>query len=131
MRMEVFVKNRMEFDWVDAFSNHAFAGNGCAVVYHAENWTLEERLSYVKETSLSECTFLSKEEDQWRVQYYLADREIPYAGHPTIASAFSLFHRGLIKQRAEILTGAGRIRIEIENNWVSIEAPIPQFKNNS
>ncbi len=117
----------VEFDWVDAFSNKAFHGNGCAVVYGAEAWSADERMAFVRETSLTECTFLSDKNGRWRVQYYLANREIPYAGHPTIASAWSLHQRGLIGENASLQTGAGEIGISINDGWVGIEAPVPSF----
>ncbi len=117
-----------EFDWVDAFSNRAFHGNGCAVVYGAEDWLLEERLAYVRETGLTECTFVSPQEDgNWQIRYYLASEEIPYAGHPTIATAWSLFKRGLVKSETVLHARIGAINIAIQDGWVRIEAPIPEL----
>lgn len=44
------------FDWVDAFSDRLFGGNGCAVVYDADGMDAELCQSIVAETGLVECT---------------------------------------------------------------------------
>ncbi len=85
------------FDWIDAFTNRAFGGNGCVVVHGAEDLPLQDRLALVRETSLSECAFLvGSDVADFGVRYYLADREILMAGHPTIATVVSLLERGLV-----------------------------------
>ena len=45
-------------DWVDAFASEPLAGNGCAVVHDAGNLSDEICIKFVRETSLSECTFV-------------------------------------------------------------------------
>ena len=48
---------------------------------------------------------------------YLASREIPFAGHPTLAGVASLLHRGLVNgQMLMVETQAGIIPIEIGTN---------------
>ncbi len=117
----------VEFDWVDAFSSVPFRGNGCAVVYHAEDWDEAKRLAYVRETSLSECTFVEREGEHWRVRYYLANQEIPYAGHPTIATAWSLYERGLIDENAILKAGIGDVPVAVRDGSVTINAPIAEI----
>ena len=103
-------------DWVDAFASEPLAGNGCAVVHDAGNLSDEICIKFVRETSLSECTFVepSKKADV-KVRYFLASGEIPFAGHPTIATVLSLLHQGKIAGEPLTLeTGAGIIPIRIE-----------------
>ena len=86
-----------DFDWVDAFTDQVFGGNGCAVVHGGAGLPDELCMAYVRETSLVECTFTGPSEvADFKVKYYLASREIPFAGHPTIATVAALRHRGLI-----------------------------------
>jgi len=47
-----------QFDWVDAFSERPFGGNGCAVVHDAGGMADDTCLAFVRETGLVECTFL-------------------------------------------------------------------------
>lgn len=106
------------FDWVDAFTTQAFGGNGCAVVHDAAELEPETCCKLVRETSLVECTFIgpSKVAD-FRVRYFLASQEIPFAGHPTIASVVSLVDRGLVSAgQITLETGAGIIDIAIDQS---------------
>jgi trans-2,3-dihydro-3-hydroxyanthranilate isomerase len=97
------------FDWVDAFTEKPFGGNACAVVHDAAALDVETRLALVRETSLSECAYLvGSDRADFGARYYLATREIPMAGHPTIATVASLLHRGLVD------LGAGRAAFTLE-----------------
>lgn len=104
-----------EFDWFDAFTDVPFGGNGCAVVHDAADIPAETCMAYVRETSLSECTFVgpSRHAD-FHVRYFLAGREVPFAGHPTVATVASLHRRGMTDGSGTVLeTGAGPIPVEI------------------
>ena len=89
---------RYPFDWVDAFTTRAFGGNGCVVVHGATDLSVENRLALVRETSLSECAYVvDSDKADFGARYYLADKEILMAGHPTIATVVSLVDRGLVR----------------------------------
>ena len=107
---------RYQTDWVDAFASEAFAGNGCAVVHDAGGLSDEICIKVVRETSLSECTFVEPSSTaDVKVRYFLASGEIPFAGHPTVATVLSLLHRGKIAGGPLTLeTGAGIIPIRID-----------------
>ena len=64
-----------EFDWVDAFTDQPFGGNGCAVVHDAGALTGETCRAFVRGTSLVECTFLEPSEvTDIKVRYFLASQ---------------------------------------------------------
>ncbi|MEP2783726.1 MAG: PhzF family phenazine biosynthesis isomerase [Pseudoruegeria sp.] len=125
------------FDWVDAFTTRPFGGNGCVVVYEAAALTIEERLALVRETSLSECAYLiGSDVADFGVRYYLADKEIPMAGHPTIATVASLLDRGVIPLafgRADFTleVGAGVMAIAVETTdagaLITMTQAAPEF----
>lgn len=120
------------FDWVDAFTDRAFGGNGCAVVHDEGRLPAETCTAFVRETSLTECTFVAPSAvADARVRYFLASREIPFAGHPTIATAVSLLRRGRVAAgRAVLETGAGLIAVEIADGpapRVSMTQVAPRF----
>ncbi|MCT8330446.1 PhzF family phenazine biosynthesis protein [Albidovulum sediminis] len=104
-----------EFDWVDAFTDRPFGGNGCAVFHQAGAIDAGTCMAIVRETSLTECTYLEPSAvADFRVRYFLADREIPFAGHPTIATVASLLERGMASGDSLTLeTLAGVIGVEI------------------
>lgn len=119
----------IEFDWVDAFSDQPFGGNGCAVLHGAAHLGSASCMAIVRETSLVECTFTGPSEvADVRVRYFLASREIPFAGHPTLATVAALRHRGLIGDGALTLeTGAGVIPVEVAGARVSMVQNAPEF----
>ncbi|MEX0282992.1 MAG: PhzF family phenazine biosynthesis protein [Paracoccaceae bacterium] len=103
------------FDWVDAFSDRAFGGNGCAVVHDGAGLADDVCMGFVRETSLVECTFTGPSDiADVKVRYFLASREIPFAGHPTIATVTALRSRGLFRgDRIVLETGAGLIPVTV------------------
>lgn len=118
-----------DFDWVDAFSDVAFGGNGCAVIHGGAVLAGDVCMSYVRETSLMECTFTGPSDvADVHVRYFLASREIPFAGHPTVATVMALRSRGLIEDGALTLeTQAGIISVEVYGNHVKMTQIAPEF----
>ncbi|WP_037308498.1 PhzF family phenazine biosynthesis protein [Ruegeria halocynthiae] len=118
-----------DFDWVDAFSDRAFGGNGCAVVHGGAALPQDVCMAYVRETSLVECTFTGPSDvADIRVRYYLASREIPFAGHPTIATVAAMRSRGMIQGDALTLeTGAGIVSIHLDGEQIEMTQVAPQF----
>lgn len=118
-----------EFDWVDAFADAPFGGNGCAVVHGGAVLSDATCMAYVRETSLVECTFTGPSDvADLRVKYYLASREIPFAGHPTIATVAALLHRGMVREgRLTLETGAGIVEIEVAGGLITMTQVAPTF----
>ncbi|MHA6264956.1 PhzF family phenazine biosynthesis protein [Arenibacterium sp. CAU 1754] len=118
-----------QFDWVDAFSDRAFGGNGCAVVHDGAGLDDQTCMNFVRETSLVECTFTGPSDvADVRVRYFLASREIPFAGHPTIATVAAMKDRGMIKGGDLVLeTGAGLVPIRITDDQIEMTQVAPQF----
>lgn len=117
------------FDWVDAFSDRAFGGNGCAVVHGAAALPDDVCTAFVRETSLVECTFTGPSDiADIRVRYFLASREIPFAGHPTIATVAAMRSRGMIAGNSCTLeTGAGPVPIRLDGDNIEMTQVAPQF----
>jgi len=118
-----------EFDWVDAFSDVPFGGNGCAVVHGGAKLSDEVCMAYVRETSLVECTFTGPSDvADIHVRYFLASREIPFAGHPTVATVVAMRKRGLINDGPLVLeTGAGLVHVTVQGAQVSMTQIAPVF----
>lgn len=127
---------KYNFDWVDAFTDTPFGGNGCAVFHDAGEMPLAQRMALVRETSLSECAYMvPSDKADFGARYYLADCEILMAGHPTIATVRSLLHRGMIPLRNGCATitlevGAGVLPIEIiggDDPVITMTQAAPEF----
>ena len=121
------------FHWVDAFADRPFAGNGCMVVHDGADIPPEACMALVRETSLTECTFLEASDiADLKVRYFLADREVDFAGHPTIASVLAWLDRtGGTQTVLRVETGAGVIPIRVDGTGaarrVTMETARPQF----
>jgi PhzF family phenazine biosynthesis protein len=118
-----------EFDWVDAFTQTVFGGNGCAVVHGGASLSDAVCMAYVRETSLVECTFTGPSDvADVRVRYFLASREIPFAGHPTIATVVAMRRRGMIADGPLVLeTAAGLVPVDVAGDLVTMTQIAPDF----
>jgi trans-2,3-dihydro-3-hydroxyanthranilate isomerase len=84
--------------YVDAFTTKPFTGNPCAVVLEAGDLSEGEMLLIARETNQPETSFVStSKEADFRVAYFTTRQRIPFAGHPTIATAFLLALEGTIR----------------------------------
>lgn len=117
--------------WVDAFSGAPFGGNGCAVVQDAAHLGDETCMAFVRETSLVECTFLGPSEvADIKVRYFLASREIPFAGHPTVASVIAAHAAGKVSGgdiTLETAAGIIPVRFDPDTKRVTMRQNAPDF----
>lgn len=128
---------RYDFDWIDAFTDQLFAGNPCAVIHDAGHIPIHQRLALVRETRLSECAFVvPSARADFGARYYLAGREILFAGHPTVATVTALAARGLVDLSSgpveiNLEVGAGVMPVRIEGDphapKITMERPAPTF----
>ncbi|MDC7682016.1 PhzF family phenazine biosynthesis protein [Asticcacaulis sp. BYS171W] len=78
------------FQMVDVFHSGNFTGNPVAVVLDSQGLTTEDMQCITRWFNLSETTFLlppETPEADYRVRIFTLDRELPFAGHPTLGSA--------------------------------------------
>lgn len=110
----------MKFKLIDAFTTKALCGNPCAVLLGAEELSSERMLAIAREMNQSETAFLMKSETHTlRARYFTPEREIPLAGHPTIASVHAAIEAGWIpspkhKTTISLELVEGPIRVDIE-----------------
>lgn len=87
----------MEFLQVDVFTESAYRGNPLAVFPRAGELNRRQMQAIAREMNLSETTFVtSATRDSYEVLIFTPQEELPFAGHPTIGTAWSLRHLGLI-----------------------------------
>ncbi len=85
------------FHYIDAFTTRPFAGNPCAVFPQADGLSDQLMQDIAMETNLSETSFVfTTEAADFKVRYFTPRYEIPFAGHPTIATAYHLARSGMI-----------------------------------
>ena len=123
----------LTYDIVDVFSDRPFAGNQLAVVHGAQDLTAEQCLAVAREFNFSETTFpVTRQRAGASVEYatriFTPGGEIPFAGHPTLGTAWVLRHRGLLGEltgegEATQVCGAGRIGVRFADALVELSAP--------
>ena len=119
---------KLRIAYLDAFTSEPFCGNPCAVLPEAGLLTAEQMQQVARETNLSETAFvLPSEKAAVRVRYFMPHREIPFAGHPTIATAFLLAQEGRIPvgrpvSRVDFEFSIGVLPVEV--HWDRSGVPI-------
>ena len=91
---------------VDVFTEKQLAGNPLAVVLAADDISAETMQAVARETNLSETTFVLRPEKSGaaRVRIFTPHAELPFAGHPTIGTAWVLIDEGAVDRKDEEFT---------------------------
>ena len=106
------------FMQVDAFTHRALGGNPCAVVFDADSIDDDTRQRIAQEMNLSETAFVQQSTcANVGARYFTPDKEIPLAGHPTIATVFALFETG----RLELTGSLTRMSLELKVGPIHVE----------
>jgi trans-2,3-dihydro-3-hydroxyanthranilate isomerase len=83
------------FMQLDAFTTRPLGGNPCAVVFDCEDLPEATMQAVAREMNLAETAYVWRMADgRFRARYFTPAEEIPLAGHPTIATVFSLVESG-------------------------------------
>lgn len=84
---------------VDVFTDTAYAGNPLAVVLDADGLTTAQMQQMAREFNLSETTFVlptTTADATYRVSIFTPSVELPFAGHPSVGTAWLLAKLGRI-----------------------------------
>ena len=112
------------FYQVDVFSNEVFGGNPLAVFLKGENFSEDQLQQVAREMNLSETTFVfppSHPDANFDVRIFTPGKEIPFAGHPTLGTAFVLKYAGLISNTKNNLLlnfKAGLISVQLQKDGI-------------
>jgi PhzF family phenazine biosynthesis protein len=118
-----------QFSQIDVFASAITEGNPLAVVHDADDLDSKQMAAFARWTNLAETTFLlqpTTPEADYRVRIFNTQRELPFAGHPTLGSARAWLEAGGMPHTAgEIVQecGAGLIRVRIDGDRLAFAAP--------
>jgi trans-2,3-dihydro-3-hydroxyanthranilate isomerase len=107
---------KFQFAQFDVFTSKALEGNSLAVFGDGRGLSDAEMQAIAREMNLSETTFIfprdeaTEKERGVRVRIYTVQEELPFAGHPTLGTAFAL--RGS--------SGANEIRLDLNVGTVPV-----------
>lgn len=88
---------------VDVFAEKKYAGNQLAVFRDAKGLSDREMQRFANEMHYSETTFILSEEKRnggYDVRIFTPEQEIPFAGHPTLGTAY-VIQQEILKEQVE------------------------------
>jgi trans-2,3-dihydro-3-hydroxyanthranilate isomerase len=109
-------RRRLSFVQLDVFTSRPFEGNQLAIFPDATSLTDSEMQAIAREMNLSETTFVFprdpaiERERGIRVRIFTTQEELPFAGHPTLGTAF--FLRGD--------TGAAEVKLDLNAGVIPV-----------
>ena len=109
------------FYLVDVFAERRYTGNQLAVVVGEETLPDETMQLLAAEANFSETTFVSPvpaDDGSYRVRIFTPAREIAFAGHPILGTAWVLHHLHSAKSsaRLQLNLSVGRIAVTFEDS---------------
>ena len=122
MTQAASAKRRLAFTQLDVFSSQALEGNPLAVFPDANGLSDDEMQAIAREMNLSETTFLFRRDASMerergvRVRIFTVQEELPFAGHPTLGTAFAL--------RGE--TKAPEVKLDLNVGTIPVRFEDPQ-----
>lgn len=112
----------MEFTQLDVFAESTYEGNALAVFHDAAELGSGQMQRIAREMNLSETTFVTAARaDSYEVRIFTPTTELPFAGHPTIGTAWTLLQKGMVEgpeitQHSQV--GETPVRVEGEVVWI-------------
>lgn len=126
----------MKFSIVDVFALEKYTGNQLAVFTDASFLSDKQMQRIAKEMNYSETTFVvsTLQNDGYDVRIFTPEQELPFAGHPTLGTAYVL-QQEIIKQPAEriilnLKVGQIPVTLHYSNNsieWLWMQQLPPTF----
>jgi len=117
------------FQLVDVFGQSDFSGNPLAVLLDADGLDSDAMQRITRWLNLSETAFLlppTTPDADYRVRIFTLDRELPFAGHPTLGSCHAwLTAGGQPRRTGEVVQdcGAGLVTVRRDGDRLAFAAP--------
>ena len=108
------------FMQIDVFTDRPFLGNPVAVVLDADGLSSQQMQSIARWTNLSETTFVLPATEpgaDYQLRIFTPTSELPFAGHPTLGSAFAVRRSGRVDRAQARLVqqcGAGKVSVTVD-----------------
>jgi trans-2,3-dihydro-3-hydroxyanthranilate isomerase len=106
---------RVPFRLVDVFCERPLEGNQLCVVPEPIDLDDAARQALAKEIGFSETTFVTEAGgDRYAMRIFTPAQELPFAGHPTLGTAFVLVSEGRVVTPCTQVVKAGEIALEVD-----------------
>ena len=123
----------LPFVVLDVFTDRPYAGNPLAVVMDADGLSGEQMLTITRQFNLSETAFPLTPSDTERaagadyvLRIFTPGSEVPFAGHPSVGSAWWLAQSGRIPSgEVHQLCGEGLLPVEVTHSGATLTGGSP------
>jgi trans-2,3-dihydro-3-hydroxyanthranilate isomerase len=103
------------FRIVDVFTPRPLAGNQLCVVPEPVELDAEGMQAIAREIGFSETTFVTEAGgDRYAMRIFTPGSELPFAGHPTLGTAFVMVSERRVTSPATQVVAAGEIPVEVD-----------------
>ena len=118
---------------VDVFAEEKYAGNQLAVFRNAASLSPEVMQKLANEMHFSETTFIASDKEHdggYDVRIFTPDEELPFAGHPTLGTAYIIRHEIMKDHDGEVRLnlGVGQITVTGDKRsdvlWMKQKEPV-------
>jgi trans-2,3-dihydro-3-hydroxyanthranilate isomerase len=119
---------RHEYVLVDVFTDRKFGGNQLAVFRDGAGIPDGSMQAAAKELNLPETTFVVPAErgGDRKLRIFTPARELPFAGHPTVGTAYVLSDSRDATLRLE--EQVGTLEVTVRDGFTEMEQPLPTFE---
>ena len=124
---------RFHYVQLDVFASRLFDGNPLAVVIDADDLDTDAMQRIARWTNLSETAFLLKPtqpQADYRVRIFTTRQELPFAGHPSVGSAYVAIAAGKVTEGKRSLVqecAAGLLPVRVDGEGdarvIHVQAP--------
>src|ERR1700723_1655597 len=119
------------FRIVNVFPHHrgALTGNPLCVFEDAADFDTRVMQALARQFNLSETTFiLPSSRADARVRIFTPSYELPFAGHPTLGTAYVCRELGLASGPLQLEMQAGVVAVTANDNRWTLTAPAPTWR---
>src|SRR5437016_5512791 len=120
----------LDFVQVDVFTDRVFGGNPLAVFLDGRGLSDDEMQAIAREMNLSETTFVlpaTRPDCAARVRIFTPAAELPFAGHPTVGTAWVLATRGRLGGRSRRMSAPPTSRTAEDPASAAASCPLVAF----
>jgi trans-2,3-dihydro-3-hydroxyanthranilate isomerase len=119
----------LRYEVLDVFADAPYVGNPLAVVFDADDLDTASMQAIAREFNLSETTFPVRTTTagaDYRLRIFTPRTELPFAGHPSVGTAWLMAQRGRVKRGVVVQEcGAGLLPLDVDDNGATLSGGEP------
>ena len=122
--------SELDFIIVDVFAERKYSGNQLAVFTDAQGLSDQQMQQIALETHFSETTFIRSDrraDGGYTVRIFTPGAEVPFAGHPTLGTAWVIRHiLGCTDETIKLNLRVGQIPVDFQEQhlWMTTRPPV-------